>query len=473
MAGRATLLARSSSCALFTGLAAAAQAQAPVQFSGAIIVRDLDGGTGTGKLYVGSSPRLRMEFPASGETRATITDPENNTQQTISPGQRTFMELPFGESGGPVRIPKLSMVDPADPCSNGVLGDCMRLGGEMINGFATQKWQYVGVDGDRITAWIATRLRFPVKTVSDNGETTELRNVVERAQPASLFAVPAGFTQVDDVGGSGNAIADALAKINPAMMQQALATAKQMDATNKANPQLPAKAAIWETGAGYVLNFTITMRAAKQVPLNALGNSSQSNILMQYNATIPMNYGTPAVPRGVGPSWSILQLAGSGSRQAEAMPVTMSLEWEEQIQQHRDAGCEGLSAGRHDTSITVKGKAAATASVTVVGSAQALFRINGLITAYDIVGGVSPSSDANIVSTSRTVDHCANDRVMNSTENKKTPVGNLGQLQLEMKDVPLPQTPAGLRGAKTVPLKFDFYEGPANVEWTIRPITAR
>ena len=466
-------LGRASCCALLVGLSAVAQAQVPVQFSGEIVVRDLDGGTGTGKLYVGAT-RQRMEFTAFGEVRPTVVDPANDTQQTISPRQRNFMEMPRGESGGPVRIPRLNPVDPNNPCGSGELSECRRLGAETVNGIPTQKWEYTNTDGERVTSWVATRLRFPVKTIADNSATNEIRNVVEGPQPANLFAVPNGFAQVDDIGGSGNAIADALASINPAMMQQALANAKQQEAQMKADPTRGARAQQWETGAGYVLNFTITMKAAKQAPPNALGNSSQSNISMQYKASLPMNYGTPAVPPSIGPSWSILQMAGSGSRQAEALPITMSLEWEEQIQSRHDTGgCVGIEAGRSDTATTVKGKAGSTAALTAVGSAQALFRINGPLTAYNILGSVSPSNDADITSTSRTVDHCAGDRVTNKTENRKTPVGNLGQLQMDLKDVPLPPTPAGLRGTQTVPLRFNFYEGPATVEWTITPIAAR
>ena len=60
-----------------------------------------------------------------------------------------------------------------------------------------------------MTSWFSTRLRFPVKTTADTGATVDIRNVVEGPQAANLFAVPTGFAQVDDIGGSGNAIADA------------------------------------------------------------------------------------------------------------------------------------------------------------------------------------------------------------------------------------------------------------------------
>jgi ketol-acid reductoisomerase len=44
------------------------------------------------------------------------------------------------------------------------------------------------------------------------------------------------------------------------------------------------------------------------------------------------------------------------------------------------------------------------------------------------------------------------------------------RLQIDLKDLPLPPTPAGLKGTRTIPFRFDGYDGPATVEWTIAPI---
>jgi hypothetical protein len=472
VAASRTWLGRASYSTLLIVLAAAAQAQAPVQFSGEILVRDLDGGMGTGKLYVGAA-KQRLEFNAFGEVRPTIVDRVNDNQRTISPRQRNFMELPRGESGGPVRIPRLDPVDPNNPCGTGDLVDCRRLGAETVNGLATQKWEYTNTDGERVTAWIATSLRFPIKTIADTGATNEIRNVVTGPQPANLFAVPTGFALVDDIGGSGNAIADALASINPAQMQQALSQAKQMDAANKADPTRGARAQQWEAGPGYVMNLTVTMRASKPRGPNA-NRWQQSNVTIRYTASIPMNYGTPAVPPNVGPQWSVLQAAGSGSPQAEALPVTMNLEWDEQIETHISEDC--LATERSDTTTTVKGRATGRGSIAQPGTltyAQATLQINGALTSYNFGGGATFSAPADVVTTARRVDHCAGDNVTNTTNNSKLAFGNLGMSAVDIKDVPLPPTPAALRGSRSVPWQFNRYQGPATVEWTIAPIAVR
>jgi len=420
-------------------------------------------------LNVGTA-KLRMEFGAGATLQATIADPQNGTQNTIAPAQRKYTEMPLGESGGPVRIPKLAAVDPANPCASGELSDCMRLGAEMLNGYATQKWQYTSVDGESVTAWIATKLRFPIKTVADSGATNEVRNVVEGAQAADLFSVPAGYTQVDDLGG-GNSIANALASIDPALIQKGLATAKQMDATKKTNPTLPSRAAIWEAGPGYVMNLTVTMKGAKNTQGGPFNAQVRSTIAMRYSVSIPMNYGTPAVPPAVGPQWSLLALKGSGSPQAEARPITMALEWAEQSDIHIVAGCTGIEAQTTDQTVIAKGKAAATGPITqpaTQGFAQALMQINGLLTSYSFVGGASFRNQADVVTTSRLVDHCAGDRVTNKAENTKPAIP--GQNAVDIKDVPLPPTPAALKGSRTMPWRFNDWNEPATIEWNIVPI---
>jgi len=225
--------------------------------------------------------------------------------------------------------------------------------------------------------------------------------------------------------------------------------------------------------AGYVMNLTVTMKAARENGDGKNNARTRSALTMRYTASIPMNYGTPAVPPTVGPQWSLLASKGSGRPQAEALPVTMALEWGEQIDAHLDTGgCEGIEQFRSDTTTLVKGKAAATGPITqsaTQGYAQALMQISGLLTSYSFVGGVTSSNQADVVTTSRRVDHCAGDRVTNETKNTRKPVGDLGNLGVNIKDVPLPPTPPGLRGTRNVPLQFNGYSGPPPSNGTSHP----
>jgi hypothetical protein len=93
---------------------------------------------------------------------------------------------------------------------------------------------------------------------------------------------------------------------------------------------------------------------------------------------------------------------------------------------------------------------------------------------FDFGGGVTfNNSQAEVATTARRVDHCARDRVTNSSQNSKAAVSDLSMGSVDIKDVPLPPTPAGLKGTRTIPFQFMGYSGPATVEWTIAPIAAR
>jgi len=271
--------------------------------------------------------KLRMDFPVGGETRPTIIDPRNENQFTISPGQKKYMEMPLGESGGTVRVPRLSTLNPANPCASDQLSDCKRLGAETLNGYATEKWEYTNVDGDRETAWIATKLRFPIRTRVVNGATTDISNVVEGPQAASLFDIPRGYAKVDALEG------DDQAGINATDMQKALEMAQKMmrDAGGAAAaaggaargappPASPARGAMFEGGPGWVINATITVNGTVDLENKEYATKAHTTEVIKYTASIPLNVSAPGIGPVMGPQWYLGTLVGSGTPEAEAAP---------------------------------------------------------------------------------------------------------------------------------------------------------
>jgi hypothetical protein len=96
--------------------------------------------------------------------------------------------------------------DPTNPCAGGTGNtNCVRVGNESVNGYETVRWDYTSSAGVRTRAWLSTRLRFPIKTQDDDGSSMEFSNIAEGPQPASLFAIPAGYQKVDigAMGGMG------------------------------------------------------------------------------------------------------------------------------------------------------------------------------------------------------------------------------------------------------------------------------
>jgi hypothetical protein len=483
MTSRSSLFARLVTVAIAVSAAMSVVAQTPVQFRSDLRVRDQDGKTRLGKLYVGAS-RLRMEVPAAGgENRATIIDPRTESQFTISAGQRKYMEAQIGDSDGAGPLPRLGTLNPANPCENERLSECKRVGAETVNGYATEKWEYTNNDGDLETAWIATKLRFPIRTGTANGATAEITNVMEGAQPANLFDLPTGYARVDDLDDGD---------VDPAKVAEAMAMAtKMMSGVNPPAPAGPPPAAganpaasryaAWEQGAGYVLNVTVTVKStAKFSGKNAFGGQLESNSVTtaRYTASIPLNHGTQAVDVGsaeqsIGPSWSLLNLAGSGSKDVLARPVTYAMDWRKESTEHLNYGCDGVINNGNTTTTTVTThKAQAATSIGKLSTdviPQALVRLNGGLTAYHLVIGVSGNAEGDVIKTSSVVDHCAGGRV---TNNKETTREEIHPLSFDLAAVPLPATPAAWKGTQTVPWKRDGAE-TATLEWSIVPVQTK
>jgi hypothetical protein len=80
------------------------------------------------------------------------------------------------------------------------------LGTETINGYRCEKKRIkttTDMMGNKMTftslVWITAELGFPIRTETDNGTITELRDIKPGHQDASLFEIPAGYTKVASI----------------------------------------------------------------------------------------------------------------------------------------------------------------------------------------------------------------------------------------------------------------------------------
>jgi hypothetical protein len=62
------------------------------------------------------------------------------------------------------------------------------------------KYEATNASGEISHFWLDSKLRFPIKWQGKNSD-GELRNIQEGAQPAALFEVPAGYTEMKMPGG--------------------------------------------------------------------------------------------------------------------------------------------------------------------------------------------------------------------------------------------------------------------------------
>lgn len=71
---------------------------------------------------------------------------------------------------------------------------CQKARHETVNGRDTVKYEDALEKGSASSVWLDVKLHFPVKWKNGVGS-GELRNIKEEAQPAELFAIPAGYTK--------------------------------------------------------------------------------------------------------------------------------------------------------------------------------------------------------------------------------------------------------------------------------------
>jgi hypothetical protein len=74
---------------------------------------------------------------------------------------------------------------------------CKMLGIETVNGRACERWEVTRKNSSKTTAWIDQKLHFPIKMQRVDGSVTEITNIKEGPQDASLFTVPAEYRSFD------------------------------------------------------------------------------------------------------------------------------------------------------------------------------------------------------------------------------------------------------------------------------------
>lgn len=183
---------------LLMGVSVSVQAQAPPQFK-ADMQMSGSGSNIQGKIYF-SGGKMRMEMAMEGQNQVMIIDPAKKVVYMLMPAEEMYMEM-NANAPGPMKPPKVEAMDPANPCSSEGVTACKKLGTEIVNGYASEKWELTQ-ERQKYTAWIAVKLRIPIKTVAADGTSMEFRNIVEGAQPANLFVVPSGYEKMD-MGGMG------------------------------------------------------------------------------------------------------------------------------------------------------------------------------------------------------------------------------------------------------------------------------
>jgi hypothetical protein len=153
---------------------------------------------GQTKVYV-SGVNMRMDdvMPQSGAKIIVIFRGDLKKNYMVNTDKKTYTERDLDEkemagaimSMAPVKNRKEKM-----------------LGEETINGYRCSKKEVVAeieVMGfkqtSRSTVWQSPKFDMPLRTSSDSGHVTELRNIREEKPAAALFEVPADYSKVSDM----------------------------------------------------------------------------------------------------------------------------------------------------------------------------------------------------------------------------------------------------------------------------------
>lgn len=147
--------------------------QTTVEFSADTVETDPQQGTRHGKLYMGNN-QIRTEFEMNGKTMIQIMDLNKQQALMINPEEHTYMRL--GAGGG---MPGGGTPEPAnDPCAGMQNISCKKLGEEKINGRPATKWEISSdaqSDAGPMVVWIDEERKFPVRQEMPDGSTMELK----------------------------------------------------------------------------------------------------------------------------------------------------------------------------------------------------------------------------------------------------------------------------------------------------------
>ena len=165
-------------------------AMAAQEFSAETLAFDPAGKPLSGMLYVGHG-KVRVDSP---EGTIVLMDLGAKTARVYDPRYKVYLERPD-------RMTSL-MLAANDPCQkesdrkSAMDATCRVVGQETVNGRTTNKTEVTMTSGGQtqtLHLWFDPKLHILVRYAMNGKIMSELRNIQEGPQPASLFEPPAGY----------------------------------------------------------------------------------------------------------------------------------------------------------------------------------------------------------------------------------------------------------------------------------------
>ena len=150
----------------------------------------------TGKIYV-MPDKMRMDgFSPKGEGNIVIIfRRDKNIGWTLNPEKKLYLEKPFNEKD--MEQATKNIIDSRNE---------KVLGTENVNGFKCTKKEiettveFMGFKKTvKTIVWISNRLDMPIRTESQDGSMTELRNIKEGSQDSKYFEIPKEYKKASNM----------------------------------------------------------------------------------------------------------------------------------------------------------------------------------------------------------------------------------------------------------------------------------
>ena len=302
-----------------------------------------------------------------------------------------------------------------------------------------------------------------------------MSSVVVRYRRAALFLVVTGIL-----------VTGVMATGIPAVLW-AQAPAEEAIKTCEPEARVPSKeadaspASEWERGPGWVLKLTVTASGSDTRNEPAPGEIFRSykaiaKYSAKYEATVPLNFGTPAVPGFMGPTWSFLPPTVEGVRDMMAFPPpALSVETKYESIEARDA-CPIQDGSIVST--TRKSAARVTGSKTFpfvnMANVSAQVKLSSDIQSYDLwllISTREGKEDTRIVTTTMS---CSDRSEKTEESDASRDLKNVSLPKVEFKGIPLPSSRSALTGTRTLPTLLGMGDYlvrvEATYEWTITPL---
>ncbi len=152
----------------------ATTASAAVEFVADTIESQEGQGERKGRLYVGKE-RIRTDTELNGDTVTQIIDLGRQEAIVISNAQKSYMRRTAGE--GEV-ISQGSFKADANPCAGMKHLVCKQAGSDTVNGRKAQKWEVsaaAGQQGGAMMVWLDAEHGFPIRQQMPDGSVLEMR----------------------------------------------------------------------------------------------------------------------------------------------------------------------------------------------------------------------------------------------------------------------------------------------------------